>query len=82
MKLIATLGHFYHGMSCNHLNKSTIQDTKIREGKAMCTLQYPSIVQLYGEKQEAKTGRVAIKVLIMNTKRKFETIQGVNALWV
>lgn len=48
----------------------------------MCTLQYPSIVRLYGEKQEAKTGRVAIKVLIMNTKRKFETIQGVNALWV
>ena len=38
--------------------------------------------QLHGEKQEAKTGRVAIKVLIMNAKRKFETIQGVSAVWV
>ena len=60
------------------------QDKIPREGKAICTLQYPkNYKQLHREKEETKGGRVCIKVLIMNSEKKFKTIwEKVSAEWL
>lgn len=56
---------------------------KITRGKGYMYFTVSKELQLHKEKEETKAGRVCIKVLIMNSEKKFETIwEKVSAEWL